>query len=115
MKRTPRHATLAEGLIMGDAPPDAGGFNVLNGYRCAVSSKVPNNLVKGTSGSVCSLLAFGDWSQIMVALFGGGVEIIVDPYSLATQGQVRITANLFADVGVRVAASFATMEDAKLT
>lgn len=115
LKRTPRHATLAEGLMMGDAPPDANNFNVLNGYRCGVSSKVPNDLVKGTSGGVCSMLAFGDWSQIMVALFGGGVEIIVDPYSLASTGQVRITANLFADVGVRVAMSFATMEDAKLT
>lgn len=114
LKRTPRHPTLAEGLIMGDAPNDANGFNVLNGYRAGVSSKVPSNLVKGTSGSVCSLLAYGDWSQLVVALFGGGVEIIVDPYSRAKTGTILINANLFADIGVRVPLSFATMEDAKL-
>lgn len=114
LKRTPRHATLAEGLIMGDAPNDGSGFNVLNGYRCGVSSKVPNDLIKNASGPICSFLAYGDWSQLVVALFGGGVEIIVDPYTVSVTGQVRITANLFADVGVRVATSFATMEDAKL-
>lgn len=114
LKRTPKHATLSEGLIMGDERSDAQGFNTLNGYRAAVSSKLPKNLTKGSSGAVCSLLVFGDWSNLVVAMFGPGVEIIVDPYTKAKSGQVVLTANLFADVGVRHAASFATMADAKL-
>ena len=57
-------------------------------------------------------LMVGDWSQLFVGLFGSAVEMIVDPYTLATTGQVRVTANLFADVAVRYAASFAAMTDA---
>lgn len=115
LKRTPKHATLSEGLIMGDKPNDADGFNQLNGYRAAVSGKLPSTLTKGSSGAVCSLLIFGDWSQLVIATFGPGVEIIIDPYTLAKSAQVRITANLFADVGLRHAAAFATMDDAKLS
>ncbi|MFO1337927.1 MAG: phage major capsid protein [Burkholderiaceae bacterium] len=112
-KRTPRHATLAEGLIMGDAPNDQLGRNVLNGYPTVISPKLPNNLTKGTSTD-CSLLIFGDWTQLMLGFFGGGVELIVDPYTLAVQGQIRIIVNMFCDVGIRQPGSFATMEDARL-
>jgi HK97 family phage major capsid protein len=113
LKRTPRSATLSLGMVMGDQPNDEKGFNMLNGYRAGVTSKIPSNLVKGTS-SDCSLVVFGDFSQLIVAQFGGGIELIVDPYTLAKSSQVRITANLFADIGVRQAASFATMADARL-
>jgi hypothetical protein len=39
-------------------------------------------------------------------------EITIDPYSLATTGQVRITINQNADFGIRQPAAFAVMDDA---
>jgi HK97 family phage major capsid protein/HK97 family phage prohead protease len=110
-KRKPKDASLSHGYIMGDTPLDEQGLGVLNGYRAIVSNKLPSNLTKGTAAGVCSQIIFGDWSQLVLALFGGGVEIIVDPYTRAVDGTVRITANLFMDVGVRQPGSFATMDD----
>lgn len=113
LKRTPKVAGDGEGLIMGSERIDPQGFGVLNGYRCGVSAKIPSNLTKGT-GTNLSMLLFGDFSAAVMGIFGGGVEIIVDPYSLATTAQVRVTANLFCDVACRQPGSFVTMEDANL-
>jgi HK97 family phage major capsid protein len=89
-----------------------GGPQPLNGYRVGVSNTVPSNLVKGASGAVCSSVGFSsDWSQSIVGLFGAP-DIVVDPFTLASTGMVRITIQQFADHVVRLAACFATMEDA---
>ena len=111
LKRTLKVAAV-EGLIMGDDPFDANGLTNLNSYRAAVSTLLPSNGTKGASGAVCSTLIFGDWSQLFIGMFGDAVELIVDPYTLATTGQVRVTANLFADIGVRYPTSFAAFTDA---
>ena len=88
------------------------GAQPLNGYRAAVSNNVPSNLTKGTSSGVCSSAIFSsDWRNLVIGLFGG-IEVIVDPYSLATTGQVRLTVNAFVDVACRQPAAFATMDDA---
>jgi len=112
MKRTLKVTGVGTPLIMGDDQVDEMGLTRLNGYRTGVSSLLPSTGTKGTSSGVCSTLIFGDWSQLFIGLFGDGVELIVDPYTLAVSGQVRITSNLFGDIGVRYAASFAAMTDA---
>lgn len=89
-----------------------GGATPLNGYRAAVTNNLPNNLVKGGSGAVCSSLVFSsDWSMFVLGLFGG-LDITVDPYTLATTGQVRITLNQFFDFACRQPGAFAVMDDA---
>ena len=89
-----------------------GGATPLNDYRAAVTNNVPNNLVKGTSGAVCSSVIFSSmWDMAVLALFDSP-EITIDPYSLATTGQVRITINQNADFGIRQPAAFAVMDDA---
>jgi HK97 family phage major capsid protein/HK97 family phage prohead protease len=110
-KRTPKIAG-TDTLMIGDTPIDARGLTVLNGYKCAVSTHLPANGTKGTASGVCSTLLFGDFSQAIIGFFGNGVDLVVDPYSLAINGMIRITANLYVDVGVRRANSFATMADA---
>jgi HK97 family phage major capsid protein len=88
------------------------GATPVNGYRAAVTNNVPSNLTKGTASGICSSVMFGsDWSMLVVGLFGAP-DVVVDPYSLATTGLVRITLNQFFDVGVRQPAAFASMEDA---
>lgn len=71
-----------------------------NGYRAEVSEQVPSNKV-----------LFGDWSQLILALFGG-LDITVDPYTQATSGLHRITLQQFYDVGVRQTAAFSVSADA---
>lgn len=84
----------------------------MNGYKAVVSNTVPSNLTKGTSVGVCSAMIYGsDWTDFIVALFGG-LDVVVDPLTKAGTGEVVITGNQFVDFGVRHTASFAAMTDA---
>lgn len=83
----------------------------LNGYNCAVSNQVPSNLTKGSSGAVCSAILFGNWSDLLIGMWGG-LDLMVDPYTSSTTGTVRIVALQDVDVAVRNAVSFAAMKDA---
>jgi HK97 family phage major capsid protein len=88
-----------------------GGMGMLNGYKAEVSNQVSAALTKGSSSGVCSAIFFGNWSDMILALWGG-LDLVVDPYTLATTNLTRITANTYADVNVRHAASFSAMLDA---
>lgn len=50
-------------------------------------------------------MAFGDWSQMVVADWGG-VEIMVDPYSASKQGKVIVTVFVTMDTLVRQLGAF---------
>lgn len=87
------------------------GPQPLNSYRAAVTNNVSSTGTKGTASGICSSAAFSsDWSDLVLALFGG-LDIVVDPYSQAGTGQVVITANQFIDVACRQPASFAAITD----
>lgn len=86
----------------------------VNGYRAVATNSVPNTLTKGTSVGVCSAIAFGNWSDLLMG-FWSGLDLILDPYALATSGGRRIVALQDCDVAVRRAASFAAMLDALRT
>jgi hypothetical protein len=49
---------------------------------------------------------------VILASFGEGVDVIVDPYTLATSSQTRVVVNSLCDVGIRRPESFAAMKDA---
>lgn len=88
------------------------GATPLNSYRAGVTNNMVSNGTKGTAAGITSTLAFSsDWSNLILALFGG-LDIVVDPYTLASSGQYRITANQFIDFAVRNPACFAVMTDA---
>ena len=88
------------------------GAQPLNGYRTGVTNNMVSNGTKGTAAGITSTVAFSsDWSNLVLALFGG-LDIVVDPYTLASSGQYRLTANQFIDFGVRNPACFAVMTDA---
>jgi HK97 family phage major capsid protein len=94
-----------------DGADQLNGGRVL-GYPAYVSNQVPKNLTKGTSTTVCSGWIFGDFSELYVATWGNGMEMVVDPYSKKKQGLIEIAAFLMADIGVRHGVAFATMKDA---
>jgi HK97 family phage major capsid protein/HK97 family phage prohead protease len=95
----------------GDPIWDRNTGEPLNGYRAAATNAVPSNLVKGTSGAVCSAILFGNFADLMIGLWGA-TDLIRDPYTASSSGGVRIVALQDVDVNVRNLESFATMVDA---
>jgi HK97 family phage major capsid protein len=98
--------------------PDAGGGMIptgdgtVNGYDAYCTNQVPSNLTKGTSTTICSAWVFGAFEQMLVGMFGGGFEVLVDPYTLKLQNMIDLTAWIFADVANRYPVAFATLKDA---
>lgn len=86
----------------------------LNAHPVHVTNQVRSDLVKGNSGAVCSAIFFGNWDDL-VFLYWGGLDVIVDPYTNSTSGDVLITAMQDVDIVIRRAQSFAAMLDAKTT
>jgi HK97 family phage major capsid protein len=97
-----------DGATIGRGPTPG----TLNGYPLAPTNQVPSNLVKGTSGSVCSALLMGDFSQAIVGFWGNGLEITVgedaDDFSKAL---TSVRGIVTYDVAVRDPKSFAAILD----
>lgn len=102
MKATARIASTDSRAIMEDS--------FLNGYKAYISEQVPSNLVKGTSGAVCSAIIFGDFSQAMVGQWGG-LDLLVDPYSQKKYGLLELSIDSFWDVFVKQPSAFAAIKD----
>ena len=81
-------------------------WNSLYGYPIAFSTNVPSNLNPGDGGTDASAMIFGDFSQLMIGLFGAP-SIQVNPYTGQLAGTVRISIHQEVDVAVRNAVSFA--------
>lgn len=86
----------------------------LAGMPAAVSTQVPNNLSKGTSSGILSALIYGNWSDLVVAMWSG-VDVLIDPYTGSSSGTVRVVALQDADVNVRHPQSFAYSDDVQTT
>lgn len=105
LKSTQKFAS-TNGMPVWDA-----GNQPINGYKVGITNGVPSNLTKGTSTGVCSAIVFGNFSDLMIGLWGS-LDIMVDPYTGSTAGTVRVVALQDVDVAVRNIESFATMVDA---
>jgi HK97 family phage major capsid protein len=94
-------ATPANMAVMkaADKGTDTGQFiwasNSINGYPAFATTQM-------TSGTT----VFGDFSQVILAEFGSGVDVVVDPYSLALTGLIRVHVARLVDVGIRHGAAF---------
>jgi HK97 family phage major capsid protein len=74
-------------------------FGRVNGRRAISSTQLP-------AGQVI----FGKWSELLICSWVG-LEILVDPYSLATTSEIRIRASLLADIGFRYPLAFCASSD----
>lgn len=92
----------------------AGTPNVIDGKITAITSNVPSNLVKGTSGAVCSAIIAGEFNKSVIGQFGG-MDLIIDPYTLARNAQTRVVANTFWDMAFERPEVFGAILDAKTT
>jgi len=82
--------------------------NTVAGMPAHVSTAIPSNLTKG-SGSNLSAVLVGDFSQLVVAIWGG-VDLIVKPWTAA--GDTVVVALADVAVGLRQPAAFAVVRDA---
>lgn len=87
------------------------GNTPINGYRCGVTNAVPSNLTKGTSVGVASAILFGNFSDLIIGMWGS-LDLLVDPYTGSTAGTVRVVTLQDVDVAIRNVESFTTMVDA---
>jgi HK97 family phage major capsid protein len=88
------------------------GAGMLAGYPLAVTNLVPSNLVKGASGSVCSALIFGAWSEMLIG-YWSAFDLLVNPYETTaySKGNVLVRGMLTADIKLRHPESFAKIVD----
>lgn len=86
------------------------GIGEVLGYDAFVTNTVPSNLTKGSANAVCSAMAFGNWSDMIIGMWGG-LDIMLDPYANATSGGKRVIALQDVDVNVRNVGSFAVVKD----
>jgi HK97 family phage major capsid protein len=91
--------------------PNAGS---VMGMPVHISQQVPSNLVKGTSGAICSAVYFGVWSDLLIGEWGM-LDLLVDPYTFSNTGAIRIRAFVTVDVACRYGQSFAQIIDVLTT
>ena len=68
--------------------------NEIDGYKAAISGEL-------ASGDIF----FGDFSRILVGRWGG-LEVMIDPYSLSKSGGVRLVVRMICDIAVRQPEAF---------
>ena len=91
-------------LLSNEAP------KTLNGYPFDWTNLVPSTLTKGTAASKCSALIFGNFQDLYIGQWGG-IDIVVDPYTGARNGEIIITLNAWNDIKVVEPKSFAAIVD----
>jgi HK97 family phage major capsid protein/HK97 family phage prohead protease len=82
----------------------------INGYPMYRSNQVPSNLTKG-SGTGLSAVIFGDFSSLVIGMWGA-LEVLVNPYGSGyNAGSVDIRTMQTCDINVRHPESFAVISD----
>ncbi len=104
LKVTEMATGTARFLLSNEAP------KTLNGYPFDWTNLVPSGLTKGTAASKCSALIFGNFQDLYIGQWGG-IDIVVDPYTGARNGEIYLTLNAWNDVKVVEPKSFAAIVD----
>lgn len=85
--------------------------NRMNGYPAHVTNQMPTNLTKGTSTTVCHAAIFGNFSQLIIGEWGGALDILVDPYTYASQNVIAVYSYANVDCAVRQPTAFCLTAD----
>jgi HK97 family phage major capsid protein len=81
----------------------------INGYPVYVSNGVPK--LTDFSTTTGTGFIFGNWADLIIGQWGG-YDILVDPYTQAHLGEVRILVNCYFDAAVARTASFKSLHTA---
>lgn len=104
LANTSRVASTDSVMLMNDP------WNSIYGYRAEFTSNVPSDLNPGDGGTDASAVIFGDFSQLIVGLFGAP-SILIDETTGGLAGTVRIIIHQDVDVALRNAVSFAKTDE----
>lgn len=85
--------------------------NQIVGYDAFASTQVPKNLTKGTASGTCTAVIYGNFEDYIIALWGNGIEIVEDRFSLSTSGGTRYVCLVDAAMGARHGGSLAKIVD----
>ncbi len=87
-----------------------GDNDAMLGSPAMATTGLPANLTKGTGTNLASLV-LGNFDDLILGIWGGAVDILVDPYRFSTSGGIRVHAFLSVDIKLRHAASFIVADD----
>lgn len=96
LKTTVKDASGAGGFLIGDN-------GLLNGYKTLVTTNMASGLQTGKDeyGAI-----FANWADYFIGQWGA-LDLTVDPYTEAANGQIKLIVNAYFDAGVRREESFA--------
>lgn len=100
-------AYVAHPALMADLKRSAQVAAVSAGMQGSLINGYPTFFTNGCTktGSASADFYFGDFSKLYMGMFGG-LDIMVDPYSVAINGQTRLVLNQYMDWGVSDGAGF---------
>ena len=81
----------------------------MNNYPAFITNNIAIDLDDPTASgttSVDTAYYFGNWNDVLIGNFGG-LDVVIDPYTLATTGTVRMIVQMMVDVNYRHLGSFA--------
>lgn len=84
--------------------------NSFMGRPAYVSNNVPSDLSKGSASGTLSSMIYGDFSSVTIGMWGG-LDLVVDNYTAASSGQVKLVLNFFHDSVVRQPGNLAAIND----
>ena len=67
----------------------------MNGYRALASNQL----------NTTNQMIYGKWSDMIIGLWGG-LDLITDPYSLASNYQIKVIVNIMCNIALRYGPSF---------
>jgi Phage capsid family/Caudovirus prohead serine protease len=80
----------------------APGEGRVNGFKALATNQITNDKV-----------IFGRWRDLISAMFGG-IDLVTDPYTLASTFQIRVIINLMCDIDFRYGPAFCYSTDSGL-
>jgi HK97 family phage major capsid protein len=85
------------------------GPGQLVGYPAQTTTALAGN----PTGPVAGTIIFGNWADLIIASWAGGLDILVNPYESTAylKGRILVRAMKDVDVAVRHAASFVFQDD----
>jgi len=92
--------------------PGAGTPGSVWGRRFVISNQIPSNLTKGTASGTCSAVIYGNWSDLLIGMWGA-TDVLVNPFGSGfSAGNLELRCMQTIDIAVRHPESFAVMKDA---
>ena len=70
-----------------------------------------SNQISLANGMIAGGVLYGNWAEIFCGLWGNGIEVFLDPYSLQDKQQIRLTSVAYMDCVLRHPVAFVKSTD----